>query len=68
MILVHMKMSKRLSAKYNQENKERLQRKIVEDIKNLSKEEKEKKKQYRGEHYKNLSEDDNINIAKNIIE
>ena len=41
-------MSKCLSAKYCQENKERYQ--------NLSKEEKEKKQQYGRECYKNLSE------------
>ena len=42
-------MSKNLSAKYYQENKESCQ--------NLSKEEKENKQQYGRECYKNLSED-----------
>ena len=35
-------MSKTLSAKYYEENKERLLKELVKDIKNLSKEEKEK--------------------------
>ena len=38
-------MSKNLSAKYYQENKETLQKKLVKDT-SLSKEEKEKKQQY----------------------
>ena len=33
-------MSKNLSAKYYQQNKDRLQRKLVKNIKNLSEEEK----------------------------
>ena len=36
-------MSKNLSAKYSQENKERLEKKARERYQNLSKEEKEKK-------------------------
>ena len=51
-------MSKNLSAKYYQENKERLQKKARERYQNLSKEEKEKKQQYGRERYKNLSEDE----------
>ena len=43
--------SKTSSAKYYQDNKERLQ-------KSLSKEEKEKKQQYGRECYKNISEDE----------
>ena len=39
-----MKMSKFLTAKYYQENIERLEKKLAKDIKNLSKQEKEKKK------------------------
>ena len=39
-------MSKTLSAKYYQEYKERLQGKAGERYQNLSKEEKEKKRQY----------------------
>ena len=48
-------MSKNLSGKYYQENKERLQKKAHERYQNLSKEEKEKKQQYDLERYKNLS-------------
>ena len=48
-------MSKNLSAKYYQENKERLQKKTRKRYQNLSKEEKEKKRQYGRERYKNLS-------------
>ena len=51
-------MPKNLSAKYYQENKERLQEKARERYQNLSKEEKEKKRQYGRERYKNLSEDE----------
>ena len=49
-------MPKNLSAKYYQENKERLQKKARERHRNLSKEEKEKKQQYGCERYTNLSE------------
>ena len=45
-------MPKNLSAKYYQENKEKLQKKLVKD--SLSKEEKEKKRQYGCERYKSL--------------
>ena len=47
-------MSKNLSAKYYQQNKERVQRKARERYQNLSK--KEKKPQHGCERYKNLSE------------
>ena len=48
-------MSKTLSAKCYQENKERLQKKQTrERYQNLFAEEKEKKQQYGCEHYKNL--------------
>ena len=47
-------MSKTLSAKYYQENKERLQRQARGRYQNLSKEQKEKKQQYNRERYKNL--------------
>ena len=50
-------MSKKLSAKYYQENKERLQKKARERYQNLSKEKKEKKRQYGRERYRNLPED-----------
>ena len=49
-------MSKNLSAKNYQENKEKLQKKAHERYQNLSKEEKEKKRQYGHEQYKNLPE------------
>ena len=52
-------MSKNLSAKYYQENKERPQKNARERYQNLSKEDKEKKKQeYDCECYKNFSEDE----------
>ena len=48
-------MSKTLSVKYYQENKERLQKKYCEAYQNPSKEEKVKKQQYRRERYKIIS-------------
>ena len=48
---------KNLSAKYYQENKERLQKKARKRYQNLSTEEKGKKQQYGRERYKNLSEE-----------
>ena len=51
-------MSKNLSAKYYQENKERLQKKARERYQNLPKEEKEKMQQYGRERYKNVSEEE----------
>ena len=39
-------MSKSLSAKYYQGNRERLQKKVCKRYQNLSKEEKDKKRQY----------------------
>ena len=50
-------MSKNLSAKYYQENKERLQKKLLKDYQNLSKEEKDKRHQYGRKRYKNLLKD-----------
>ena len=50
-------MSKILSAIYYQENEERLQKKARKRYQNLSKEEREKKRQYGCEHYKNISKD-----------
>ena len=49
-----------MSAKYYQENKERLLKKARgrHRCQNLSKEEKEKKQQYDRERYKYISEDD----------
>ena len=61
-------MSKKLSAEHYQENKERLQKKLVKDIKIFLR---KKKQQYGSEHYKNQSEDEKQkldSIEKNIIE
>ena len=55
--MIYIKISKNLSAKCYQENKERPQKKARERYQNLSKEEK-KKQQYGRERYKNLSEDE----------
>ena len=52
-------MSKNLSAKYYQDNKERLQKKFVKDIKIIPKKKKKKKVKYNCERYKNLSEEEN---------
>ena len=57
-------MSKNLSAKYYQENKERLQKKACERYQNLSKEKKEKKRQYGRECYQNLSEDEKNKLVE----
>ena len=68
MFFIYIKISKNLPAKYYQENKERLQEKLVKDI-NFFKVEKEKKQQYGYECYKNLSENEKINwlsVEKNI--
>ena len=51
-------MSKTLSAKYYQENRERLLKKARERYQNLSAEEKETRQQYGRECYKNLSENE----------
>ena len=66
----YIKMSKNSSAKYYQENKERLQKKICERYQSLSKKEKGKKQQYGCERYKNLSEDEKLSwlsIQKTIM-
>ena len=51
-------MSKNFAAKYYQENKERLQKKVCDRYQNLSKEEKQKRDNIH-KPYKNLSEDEN---------
>ena len=51
-------MYENLSAKYYQENKERLQKKARERYQNLSKEKKGKKRRYGHKRYNNLSEDE----------
>ena len=58
-------MSKNLSAKYYQENKERLQKKSRERYQNLSKH-KKKQHDHGHEHYKNLSEDDKSKLVQYI--
>ena len=66
-----LKMFKNLSAKYYQENKERLQEKACERYQNLSKEKKEKKRQYGHDHYKNCLQVEKqklVEYKKNIIE
>ena len=57
-------MFKKLSAKYYQENKERLQKKLVKDIKMFLKKKKKKKQQYSRERYKNLSEDEKQKLVE----
>ena len=51
-------MSKNLSAKYYQDNKEKIQKQVCEGYQSPSKEKKEKKWQYDCERYKNLPEDE----------
>ena len=51
-------MPKNLSAKYYQENKERLQKMLVKDIRVFLKKRKKKKRQDGSERYKNLPEDE----------
>ena len=57
---ISIKMSKNLSAKYFEEDKERLQKKASARYPNLSKEEKEKSERYKygRDRYKNLSKDE----------
>ena len=62
--MICIKISKNLSAKCYQENKERLQKKARERYQNLSKEEKEKKQQYGRERYKNFSEDEKNKLVE----
>ena len=54
----YIKVSKDSSAKYYQNNIERLQLKACERYQSLPKEDKEKKWQYGCERYKNLPEDE----------
>ena len=61
---IYIKISKTLSAKYYQENKKRLQKKVCERYQNLSKEKKEKKRQHGCEHNKNLSEDEKQKLVE----
>ena len=59
-------MSKNLSAKYYQQNKENLLKKAFKRYQNLSKEEKEKNRQYyvTKNRYKSLSEDEKQELVK----
>ena len=60
-----------MSAKYYQENKERLQKKAHERHQNLAREEKGKMQQYGHEHYKSLLEDEKqklVEYRKKVIE
>ena len=54
---IYTKIYKQLPAKNCQENKERLQKKLVKRYQNLFKEEIEEKQQYGQESYKNISGD-----------
>ena len=64
-------MCKTLSAKYYQQNKERLGKKAHERYQYLSNKEKQKKQQYGCDLYENLSEDEKeklVEYRKKIIE
>ena len=61
---MHIKVSKNLSAKHHQENKERLQKKLVKDIKIFLKKKKKKKRQYDRERYKNLLENEKNKLVE----
>ena len=62
--LTYLKISKGFSAKYSQNNKERLQRKYHEKYRSLSKEVKEKKQQYACEQYKNRPENEKQKVVE----
>ena len=57
-------MSKNLSVKYYPDNKEKLQKAHVKDIKIFLKKKKKKKQQYGQEYYKNFSEDEKQMLAE----
>ena len=57
-------MSKTLSAKYYQQNKERLQGKLVKNIKIFLTKKKKKTRQYGRERYKNLPENEKQKLAE----
>ena len=57
-------MCKNFSAKYSQENKEKLQKKLVKDIKIFLRKKKKKKRRYDRECYKNLTEDEKQKLAE----
>ena len=57
-------MSKDSSAIYSQENKERLQKKLVKNIRVFLKKKKKKKRQYGRERYKYLPEDEKQKLVE----
>ena len=57
-------MSQNLSTKYYQENKERLQKTLVKDIKIFLKKKIKKKRQYGRGRYKNLSGDEKQQLVE----
>ena len=57
-------MPKDASAKFCQNNKERLQKKACEKYQSLSKEEEEKQRQYGHERYKHLTEDEKQKLVE----
>ena len=59
---IYIKISKKLSRKYHQENKERPQKKLAKNIKIFLKNKKKKKPQYGHERYKNLSKDNDKSL------
>ena len=66
----YMKMSKGSSAKYYQNDKERLLKQLANDTKDFLKKKKKKKQQYGPEQYKNLPVMKNkglLSIEKNLI-
>ena len=54
-------MSEDSSAKYNQDNKERLQKELVKNINFFLQ---KKKQQYGRERYKNISEDEKLKVIE----
>ena len=57
-------MSNDSPAKYYQNNKERLQKKLMKNMKVFLKKKKKKKQQYGHEQYKNLPEDDKQRLVE----
>ena len=57
-------MSKNVSAKYYQVNKERLEKRARENYQNVSNEEIEKNRKYGRKRFENLSEDEKQNLVE----
>ena len=57
-------MSKHISDKYYQHNKERLQKKACKRYQDISKEKKVEKQQYGHKRYKNLSKDEKEKLVE----